>query len=108
MDETNADKDKRYADDSDDHGMRQRRSAKTCDVDVENAIAASDDDDDDGTVEIPKDSFSMFYAAEHWIDHILPTGVFILQVLILILISANLLQENENPQSNWLSVPVDV
>jgi hypothetical protein len=59
-------------------------------------------------LEIPHDSFSMFYAASGCFDHILPAYVFLLQIMILVLIAWNLLQENDKPLSNRMNVPVDV
>lgn len=66
------------------------------------------EDDEVTTIEIPNDSFSMFYVASDFLDHILPTCVFLLQISILALIATNLLQENDSSLGITLNVPVDV
>jgi hypothetical protein len=93
--------------------------------DVENTIAASPNPSDekssflrskissessesDGTIAIPYDSFSMFYAASSYHDHIVPATVFIVQIIILVLIAINLFEDNDKPTSNRMNVPVDV
>ncbi len=58
---------------------------------------------------IPKDSFSMLYVGDTYVDYILPISVFILQVAILVLILYNMLQDSKiRPLSNALNIPVEV
>ena len=58
---------------------------------------------------IPKDSFSMLYVGDTYVDDILPISVFILQVAILVLILYNMLEDSKiRPLSNALNIPVEV
>ncbi|KAL7545554.1 hypothetical protein ACHAWF_008902 [Thalassiosira exigua] len=61
-----------------------------------------------GKIEIPHDTFSMFYVAEGWHEHMLPAGIFALQMLILVLISMNLMQTRHGRLITNLNLPVGV
>lgn len=70
---------------------------------------ANDDNDNNLRADIPYDSFSMLWAAQSFTDHGIPLGIFILQASILVLISINLLQEEDGGElTNYWKVPVEV
>ena len=73
-----------------------------------NILDESYHDEDDTDNELPHDSFSMLFASKTVKEHMLPLGVFGLQILILILILINLLQTSDRPLATAMNVPVDV
>lgn len=72
-------------------------------LDDDSKIQMSDDDS-----KIPEDSFSMFYAASSWHEHVFPTCVFLLQMVILAFIGTNLVEKEEDPLVSNFNIPVDV
>ena len=59
-------------------------------------------------IEIPQDSFSIFYVAKTTHEHLLPIAVFLMQISILSLILYNLLQTQGSPLDLTMNIPVDV
>ena len=73
-----------------------------------NIQGQDEEEDEQLDIEIPQDSFSIFYVAKTTHEHLLPIAVFLMQISILSLILYNLLQTQGSPLDLTMNIPVDV